>query len=151
MDEITTYLEKDFAEAVRFYDQGAKKAKRSFRLFSLYVILVSAGLTLVVTLGPQGDGWRVLAGVLSASISVATACLAQFKYQDNWLCYRGTWDALKRELRLFKAGAGDYKNAANKNSRFVERVEAIQSKETAEFYARHTQGEQRMQHSEGHN
>ena len=62
MDEtvIKKYVENDFTKALTYYDDRAKKSKHGSRILSVYLILVSAGLTLIVTLGPKTDLWRCL-------------------------------------------------------------------------------------------
>jgi hypothetical protein len=144
MDEptIKKYLTEDFAKAVKFYDDRASTSKGWYRLLSVYLIVASAGLTIVIAIAPKEECWRIAALILSASIGVATGLLAHFKYHENWLSYRGSWDALERERRTHQAGIGDYKSAADKDVLFVERVEAILAREGADFYSRHAKGEE---------
>lgn len=61
------------------------------------------------------------------------------------LSYRGSWDALERERRFYETGAGPYKLTADKGVLFVERVEAIKTREGADFFARHAKGEDQAQ------
>ncbi len=139
---IKKFLDEEYPKAVAFYDRGAVKAKRWFRGLSIYLILISAVLTLWIALGTAEDSCRWLRAAISASIGVATALLSHLKCQENWLSYRASWDAIERERRLYDAGAGEYKGVADKDTLFVERVEAIRTREGADFYSRHAKGEE---------
>ena len=145
MDEamIKKYLAEDYAKASKFYDNRARSSKRVYRTFSIYLIVASAVLTLLVALAPDPEYWRITAATLSATLAVATGILAHLKSHENWLSYRASWDALERERRLFETGSGPYRSVPDKASLFVERVEAILTKEGTNFFARHTSGEKR--------
>ena len=140
--QINKYLEVDFAEAIKYYDDRALKAKRCYHWLSIYLIVVSASLTFVVAFAPNEMGWRVFSAVLSASIAVSTGLIQFFKCHENWLAYRSAWDALKREHRLHEAEAGEYENHPNKHALFVERVEAIRTTEGIGFYERHSKAKE---------
>jgi hypothetical protein len=143
MDEtaIKQYIAADYGKAVKFYDERASSAKRWYRSLSIYLIVVSAVLTPLIAFAPTGLCWRIISAALSATIVIAAGLLAQLKCHENWLSYRGSWDALERERRFYETGTGDYKSATDKGALFVERVEAILAREGADFYARHAKGE----------
>lgn len=141
-DLFKKYLAEEFSKAVTFYDHRATQAKWWYRILSVYLIVCSAALTIVIAIAPKEEYWRITALILSASIGIATAFLSHFKFHENWLSYRGSWDALERERRTYEAGVGDYKLAADKSMLFLERVEAILAREGADFYARHAKGEE---------
>jgi hypothetical protein len=143
MDEaaISKYLTGDYARLLKFYDDRANSSKRSYRILSIYLIAISAVLTPLVAFAPAVTSWRIIAAALSATIGVATSLLAHLKCHENWLSYRAAWDALERERRFYETGTGDYKLVADRGVLFVERVETILSREGADFYARHTGGD----------
>jgi len=144
MDETTirNYLTADYAKAVKFYDDRASTSKLWYRGLSIYVIAVSASLTVLIAFAPDGLCWRIISASVSATIVVATGLLAHLKCHENWLSYRGSWDALERERRLYETGTGAYKPDTDKGALFVERIEAVLAKEGADFYARHAKGEE---------
>jgi len=146
---IKKYLSADFAKATQFYDDRACAAKRWYRGLSVCLIFVSAALTPVVALAPDEPCWRIISTVLSATIVVLTGLLAHLKSHENWLSYRGSWDALEKERRLYETGAGVYKEEADRNSLFVDRVEAILAREGVAFYTRHAKGEDQAKKAEG--
>ena len=145
MDEtaIKNYLAADYAKAVKFYDDRANTSKRWYRGLSIYVIAVSAGLTALIAFAPGTLSWRIISTAVSATIVLASGLLAHLKCHENWLSYRGSWDALERERRFYQTGTGAYKSVTDGGALFVERVESILTKEGADFYARHAKsGEQ---------
>jgi hypothetical protein len=144
MDElaITKYLAEDYAKAIKFYDDRARTSKLWYRSLSIYVIGVSALLTPLVAFAPDGICWRITSAVLSATIVISAGLLAHLKCHENWLSYRGSWDALERQRRLFLTGTSVYGSALDKGAQFVERVEAILARESADFFARHAKSEE---------
>jgi hypothetical protein len=145
MDEsaIKKYLAEDFVKARKFYDDRACASKWTYRTLSTYLVLASGVLTPLVALAPDQQGWRIAAAALSATVVVVAALLAHLKSHENWLSYRASWDALERERRLFETGTGPYQTVADKGALFVERVEAVLSREGADFYQRHASGDRR--------
>jgi hypothetical protein len=145
MDEtaIKNYLAADYAKAVKFYDDRANASKRWYRGLSIYVLAVSAGLTALIAFAPENSlSWRIISAAVSATIVLATGLLAHLKCHENWLSYRGSWDALERERRFYQTVTGAYKSATDRGALFVERVEAILTKEGTDFYARHAKGDE---------
>src|SRR5262245_31058285 len=134
---IKKYLDEDFQQALDFYDRRANRSKKWYRGLSVYLIVVAAALTPTVALTAEQDVWRIVSTILSATIMVATALLSHLKAHENWLSYRGSWDALKRERRLYETGVDVYASTLDKHALFVERVEAVLSREASDFYARH--------------
>jgi len=145
---IKKYLSEDFVRAIQFYDARACAAKRWYRGLSGCLIAVSAALTPVVALAPAEPHWRLISTILAATIGVLTGLLAHLKSHENWLSYRGSWDALERERRLYETSTGPYKDVADRNGLFVDRVETILAREGADFYARHARGEEQAKKPE---
>lgn len=138
------YIDGRFADALAFYDNRAKMYKKWYRALSVYVLFVSLGLTPFVSFAGSEEKWRIWAALFSASIAAATGLLAFYKCQENWLSYRASWDALKREREFHNAGINDYKSAADRNALFVERVELILTREGTDFYARHLKSDDQV-------
>jgi hypothetical protein len=136
-DRFAKYLKNEYPAAAKFYDDRAVGAKRWYRFLSIYLITMSAALTVVTGLSFAGEFWKVAVPIASATIGIAAALLAHFKFHENWLSYRATWDALERERRYFEAGTEKYYGQSNPGDIFVSQVEAIRAQEADDFYARH--------------
>ncbi len=133
-DEFQAYLANRHSQMVQFYDERAGQNKLGYRVLSVYVILISLGLAATLPFVPQDCALlRWLFSILLASIAGASGLLAHFQFHENWLRYRSTWDALQREPHLRTARVGDYAAAPDRNSLFVQRVEALVSAEGAEW------------------
>ncbi len=58
------------------------------------------------------------------------------QYQQNWIAYRSTCEALKHEKYLYLAEAGPYGNAENREKRIAvlaDRIEGLISQEHAKW------------------
>lgn len=134
---IKQYDEGQYASALKFYDERSVWNKRWYRVLSIYVLVISAGLAPFIAIMPKESDWRIATAILTASIVVATGLLAHFKFHENWLSFRSNWDALKREKAYRDAGIHEYRSCADRNALFVERVESILAREGSDFFARH--------------
>jgi len=139
-DEFKQYLETRYKQLLDYYDKRAVKNKVGYRVCSLFIIIVSGLLAPLI--GTGSLSLHKMAGALiSASIVVVSAILAHFQFNENWLSFRATWDALQREPHLRNAGIGEYQSAIDRNSLFVSRVEAFTSREGSEWLGRHSRKE----------
>lgn len=135
--EFEEYRNGRFAQMLSFYDARSVSNKRGYRAASVYLIVVSASLTPILALAPSTFGWRVAEALMSASLVAVGGIATQFKFHENWLAYRASWDALRREEQFRNAHLHEYKDAADRNALFVDRAESIFAREAAAFYARH--------------
>jgi hypothetical protein len=71
-----------------------------------------------------------LAG-LGVILAIGTAGLKSFKFQENWLNYRTICETLKKERYYYDAGLSGYKEAADREALFIERVESLISRENS--------------------
>ena len=111
------------------------------------------GVSLSIPLFAAFAGYRVIvgslialiSGVLGTTIAVLEGVQQIGKYQQNWIIYRTTAEALKREKYLFLSGAGPYASANNPKTLLAERVEAtllrehLQWQEHAEWASKQEQ------------
>ena len=135
-EEYEQYLKERYRQLVGFYDERAQQNKRWHRACSVFIIAVSGALAPLISTGVLLKH-PMIGGFLSASIVIVTAIGSHFQFNENWLNYRKTWDALRREPHLRDARVADYVNAADRNALFVERVESIASDEGTEWLGRH--------------
>jgi len=134
-DEFNKYVSTRYQKMLEFYDKEAVLNKRYYKWCSVYVIVASFLLAPIVSI--DLGRWRLLVAILSSSIGMAAALSAHFKFHENWLRYRSTWDCLQHEHSLHKARVGAYRNATDPNGLFVEHVEAIFAKEGSEWFEAH--------------
>jgi hypothetical protein len=61
--------------------------------------------------------------------TIGLSLLRFFKFDELWLNYRSTSEMLKKEEQHFRTLTGPYAEAAEPGKLFVERIEALISKE----------------------
>ena len=71
--------------------------------------------------------------LLGVLITVLEGVLQLQQYQQNWVAYRATCEALKHEKFTYIAGAGVYAEAAKPHVLLVERFETISSQENTKW------------------
>ncbi|HUR84492.1 MAG TPA: DUF4231 domain-containing protein [Solirubrobacteraceae bacterium] len=108
-----------------WYGRKAKQNKDFFHRLKIAQIVVAAAIPVAAAAG--ATDWLV--GGMGAMILVLEGLQQLFQYQQNWLGYRGTAEALKHEKHLYLAGAGPYAGAARKDALLAERVEGLVSQE----------------------
>src|ERR1700726_4760530 len=107
---------------------------------SLYVwfkgiqIVFAAAIPLVAVAG-GGDIQRWTTATLGALIGILEGLIQLGQFQQNWLLYRATREALKREDFLHSGKAGPYLRAPDPDALFIERSDAIISGENLKWLA----------------
>jgi hypothetical protein len=138
--EFQEYVSTRYKQLIDFYDKRAVQNKSGYRACSVFVIGVSGLLSPLIGTGSLAEH-KMTGALLSASIVIASAIMAHFQFNENWLTYRATWDALQREPYFRSAGLAEYQGSADRNSTFVSRVEAIASREGSQWFGRHSSKE----------
>jgi hypothetical protein len=114
-------------------DKSAKNRTMYVRLKSAQLILAAA--IPVVSVAAASNPQRWTSAGLGALIGIVEGFLQLGQYQQNWLLYRATREALKREEFLYSAGAGPYFDAASRDALYIERCDAIMSGENSKWLA----------------
>lgn len=136
--ELEQYRKGRYSELLEFYDRKAGRNKSIFYLGSAYVVLASAALVPLTTLGSSGG--RALTIVIAPTVAAVAGLLSLFQAQQNWRSYRAAWDALKREDSLWRARLDEYGVSSDPHATFVARVEAVASSEGKDWYVRQGEG-----------
>jgi Protein of unknown function (DUF4231) len=113
-----------------WYERNAKKNQQSYKALKLLQIILGA---LVPVVAAASGSSRVLLAALGAGVVVIEAIQQLFQFHRNWIAYRSTAEALKREQHLFEVGGGDYAGAPDRTVLLAERLEALISRETGEW------------------
>lgn len=141
-EELVAYRDSRYEEALKYYDKRANTNRVCHRICSIYVLVASVAVTPILTIPHSLRGCeKLIAAVLASTVAIATGIAAHFRFHENWLGYRATWDALQHELHWRNAQVQDYKNSEDRNALFVEKVEALMSKEGTEWLGRHARKE----------
>ena len=108
-------------DQLRYYDKAAVRTQRNLKILKT-LTFVFAGLVPVTA---AFDMPVVVPAVLGFAVLVAEGLLQLNQYEQLWMTYRSTAEALKHEKFLFLALAGDYADAENPRRLLAERVEGL--------------------------
>jgi hypothetical protein len=115
---------------ISWYDSMSLRNLRTFKILKAWTIVIAALVPLLATFHVSDP--RIFA-TLTASIAVVEAFQQLNQYQANWILYRSTCEALKREEFLFLSLAGPYNGIPHPEALFSERVEDLVSQEHAKW------------------
>jgi hypothetical protein len=122
--DIETYLSKRFEPERKWYSEKARYNKKWMNILNVIVILTGAITPILAALQ-----FTLSTVVTSAVTTIIFSLLKFFKFDEIWLNYRSTSETLKKEEQHFRTLTGPYREAAEPEKLFVERVEAVISKE----------------------
>jgi hypothetical protein len=114
-------------DQLAWYEEKAGRHRRWFQGLKVGQIVVAAAIPAVAAAGASVG----VAGALGAVVVVMEGLQQLFQFQQNWIAYRGTAEALKREKFLFLAAAGPYAGPEGRDRLLAERVEGLVSQEHA--------------------
>jgi hypothetical protein len=119
-------------DQINWYDAKSSYNQRLFKWLKTATIVSAVAIPLCAG---RGERLAILAGVLGALIALIEGVQQLNQYQQNWLTYRSTCEALKHEKYLYLAHAGPYASAENPKALLAERVESQVSQEHAKWAA----------------
>lgn len=89
---------------LRWYDSKASLSRILYLTAKVVELVAAAAIPIVAIL--QVD--RVLIASLGAAIAVVAGLEQLFRFQERWINYRRTAEALRTELFLYRTNAGPY-------------------------------------------
>ena len=112
-----------------WYDGKSRSCQLKFKLLKGLEIFSAVA----ITLAGSSDMKSHITAYLGALVLVLEAIEHLNQYQQNWISYRSTCEALKHEKFLFLAAAGPYSAAGEPVKLLAERVEGLISREHAKW------------------
>lgn len=132
-DEFKAYLKKRYEYDLDWYDRKARRNKFIYNILQWILIILSAITPVLIELRMEiaigSDRFVYVATIFGVLVAILTAGLKTFKYQESWINYRTTCETLRKEQYYYQARLGDYRDAADREAVFVDRVEALISRE----------------------
>ena len=89
--EFDSYCKERYEDQLKYFNTRAQSQKRGHTWCSLYLFAVSV---LIAPLQFLGDDSRVATTVLAPTLALVSGIAAFFKFNEEWLSARTTWDAL---------------------------------------------------------
>lgn len=140
--DFKKYLDDRYHNQIDWYDRRAITNQNFYKRlqFSLIVLSVLTPVLLLVEKLEVSRGLPWLFWVTAASavaVAILTSTIKSFRFQERWLHYRTTCETLRKEIHLYRAKAGEYHTALDRESLFVERAEGLISRENTLWLASH--------------
>lgn len=126
------YTADRFQDQLKWYSANAAKNKKWHQRYHIVIASLSALITVTVALGmhdSDSSGWHIVSLVASAAVAALTGLHKAFRFHENWVEYRTTAEQLKKERYHYQYRCGEYSTAESPDRLFVERVEALISRQ----------------------
>jgi len=139
-DDFDSYLNERYYPQVNWYDEKAIWNQKIYKQMQWGIIVLAALTPILVVIGGVWERW--LAVIVSVLVAIGTAGLKTFNYQENWINYRSTCEALRKEIHYYNSKIDSYEKADDSIALFVKRVEALLSRENTMWLTVHNQKEE---------
>ena len=116
---------------IDWYDQKSSHCQHYYKRIKLTEIIAAALIPFVVGAHIPYAAW--VAGGLGVLITILEGVLQLYQYQQIWVAYRATAEAMKHEKSIYLAKAGAYATANDPHALLAERVEALGSQENSKW------------------
>ena len=117
-------------DQINWYDRKSGDNQRRYKWLKLLELAVAAALPVVAGIGSP----VLVIGALAAVIVVLEGAQHLYQFQEHWITYRSTAEALKHERYLYLAEAGPYLGE-DRHRQLAERIEGLISQEHAKWTA----------------
>jgi len=116
-------------DQITWYDLKSQANQRRFKWTKAAQMVSAGAIPVAAALGGPG----AVAAALGALVILLEGLLQLNQYQQNWINYRSTAEALKHEKYLYMAHAGPYGAAVDDRALLAERIEGLISQEHAKW------------------
>jgi uncharacterized protein DUF4231 len=124
-------IQERLEDQIAWYDRKSIASQRAFKRIKTIEILAAAAIPFFAALNFRYAMW--VTGGLGMVITVLEGMLHLNQYQQNWILYRSTCEALKHEKYTYLGKAPPYANVSDPHALLAERVESLVSQEHAKW------------------
>ncbi|MBD0333495.1 MAG: DUF4231 domain-containing protein [Chitinophagaceae bacterium] len=124
----TTYLKDRVDEQISWMEGKSRYNQQRYKLLKLLEIVAAAVIPFLAGFYEVHKSFPIITGLLGVFIVVLNGLQQLNKYHENWITYRTTIEALKREKILYESTSDPY-NDSNAFRKFVQNFEAILANE----------------------
>lgn len=117
-------------DQIGWYDAKSRRSQALYKRLKLLEMAIAASLPVVAAM--ESAVW--VTGSLAALIVVLEGGQHLYQFQEHWITYRSTAEALKHEHFLYLAAAGPYATG-DRHRVLAERIEGLISQEHAKWTA----------------
>ena len=135
IDPIIERLE----DQISYYDTKSSRCQKSYKGIKLVEIISAALIPFLAALHVADThdyvkaAFAIATALLGVLITILEGVLQLQQYQQIWVTYRATCEALKHEKYTYIAKAGVYASAADPRALLAERIETIGSQENTKW------------------
>src|SRR5271169_1460103 len=116
---------------IDWYDQRSSHCQHYYKRIKLTEIIAAALIPFVVGAHIPYAAW--VAGGLGVLITILEGVLQLYQYQQIWVAYRATSEAMQHEKFLYLAKAGDYAKIPDPHALLAQRIETLGSQENSKW------------------
>lgn len=129
----TEYVKQRLQDQIDWHEAKSGWNQRWFKRLQLVVIAAGALLPLLAGLqAAEVPGMSYAVGALGVVVAIVTGTLGLYRFQELWIDYRLTAEALNQEKYRFVTGSPPY-DVAESLPILVERVEAILAEQNSQW------------------
>jgi hypothetical protein len=120
-------------DQIAWYDCKSLQNQHVYKRIKVVEILAAATIPLIAALPIPHQA--VITGSLGVLITVLEGLIHLNQYQQNWIAYRSTCEALRHEKYVYLGKASPYAGVADAYALLAERIESLVSQEHAKWAA----------------
>ena len=128
-NKFQEYLQKRYYPETKWYNQKSLYNQNRYKTLQVALIVLSALTPILILIDFRVPNPKIIPVATSVLVAILSATLKTFKFEENWLNYRTTCETLTKEIFFYQAKLHEYKDVADPEGMFVERVEALISRE----------------------
>ena len=118
-------------DQIAWYGNKSSHCQHTYKRIKLIEIIAAALIPFIVGAHVPYAAW--VAGGLGVLITILEGVLQLYQFQQIWVAYRATAEAMKHEKFIYLAKAGDYAKSSDPHALLAERVEALGSQENSKW------------------
>lgn len=144
--DIDAYLKNRVDDQMDWFDKKSSWNQRRYKIIKVTEIILAVVIPFLAGLSSSGESWiPITIGVLGVIIAACEGLQGLYHFNEKWIQYRTTREALLQQKMLFVTSSADYNGKREESFRiFVERVENILSQENNQW-KNYTSGQQNNQ------
>src|SRR5438067_9706147 len=123
------YLENRLQDQIDWYDRKSQISQRWFKRLRVFEFIAAAGIPFMAGYSGEFEYLTPVVGFLGVLVAVVAGLLSLNQFQERWVEYRTTGEALKREKYLFLAKVYPY-DGERSFPMLVQNIESLIAKET---------------------
>lgn len=127
------YVKTRLDDQIAWYDRKSQWNQSVFRRLQMVQIVAAALIPFLAGFTAVDGGWaRWTVGLLGVLVAASAGIQGLYRFQEQWIDYRGTCESLRHERYLFLTRVAPY-DGEDAFRLLVKRVEARISRENAEW------------------